>query len=141
MRKRRDPNSYEIGYCKPPKATQFRKGQSGNPQGRRSAPKTPQQVLKKTLNRTMSVRQDGRVTRMSVLEVIVNTLAHQAMKGDIRAFAQLMRMMQESSLDGPAPGQHGVLVVPGRLTQEEYAEWYEHNVSAMLQTSPEKEPE
>lgn len=26
--------SYEVGYCKPPKATQFQKGVSGNPKGR-----------------------------------------------------------------------------------------------------------
>jgi hypothetical protein len=32
---------YEIGYRKPPKATQFRKGRSGNPRGRPKRSKSP----------------------------------------------------------------------------------------------------
>ena len=35
-RKKRRPGArYRIGYCRPPKRTQFKKGQSGNPKGRR----------------------------------------------------------------------------------------------------------
>jgi hypothetical protein len=33
MREKRS-NSYEVGYGKPPKDTQFKKGSSGNPKGR-----------------------------------------------------------------------------------------------------------
>src|SRR5262245_4838454 len=29
-----EPDEYKVGYGKPPKDTQFRKGQSGNPKGR-----------------------------------------------------------------------------------------------------------
>ena len=32
--RRAEPGSYEVGYGKPPKHTQFKKGQSGNPKGR-----------------------------------------------------------------------------------------------------------
>ena len=124
MRKRQDPNTYDVGYCKPPKATQFKKGQSGNPRGRRNPARTARELLMKILNQRMSVRQDGEVTRMSSLEVIFNSIVRQAMKGDSRAIAQLMRLRQELNVDGPEPGQYGVLVVPGRLTQEEYAEMY-----------------
>ncbi len=124
MRKRQDPTTYDIGYCKPPKATQFRKGQSGNPRGRRKTTKTPREVLKQALNRTMSVRQDGQVTRMSTLEVIINSLTHLAMKGDTRAVAQVLRLIQELDVAGPEPGQYGVLVVPGRATPEEWDAMY-----------------
>ncbi len=35
-RKKRQPGKgYRIGYCKPPKRTQFKKGRSGNPKGRK----------------------------------------------------------------------------------------------------------
>ena len=35
-RKKRQPGKgYRIGYCRPPKRTQFRKGMSGNPKGRK----------------------------------------------------------------------------------------------------------
>ena len=34
MSKRATPHGYAVGYGKPPKATQFKKGQSGNPKGR-----------------------------------------------------------------------------------------------------------
>ena len=31
---KKKPNDFEVGYGKPPKGTQFKKGQSGNPSGR-----------------------------------------------------------------------------------------------------------
>ena len=124
MRKRQDPNTYDVGYCKPPKATQFRKGQSGNPRGRRKPPKTPRDVLKQALNQKMSVRQDGVVTRMSVLELIINSLTRLAIKGETRAVAQVLRLIHELNVHGPEPGQYGVLVVPGRATPEEWAAMY-----------------
>ncbi len=30
-----DDDAYSVGYCKPPKTSQFKKGQSGNPRGRK----------------------------------------------------------------------------------------------------------
>ena len=38
MREKNTSDSYEVGYGKPPKSTQFEKGVSGNPKGR---PKKP----------------------------------------------------------------------------------------------------
>jgi Family of unknown function (DUF5681) len=34
-KKRRPTGRYRVGYCKPPKRTQFKRGTSGNPKGRK----------------------------------------------------------------------------------------------------------
>ena len=40
---------YEIGYKKPPKHTQFKPGQSGNPKGRPQKPQTIEDAAIQTL--------------------------------------------------------------------------------------------
>ena len=45
MQPERDGRGYEVGYGKPPKATRFKKGQSGNPKGRPRRQKTLGRLL------------------------------------------------------------------------------------------------
>ena len=45
------PDSYEVGYAKPPAATRFKPGQSGNPRGRpKGAKNKPQHISTETLH-------------------------------------------------------------------------------------------
>jgi hypothetical protein len=124
MSKRKDPASYEIGYRKPPKATRFNKGQSGNPKGRRKGapPPSSTELWQQSLNSAVLVKQDGKCVRMSRLEVIISTTTTKAMKGDSRAIAQVLKVLE--TLDPPHEerGQCGVLVVPGRMSPTEWAE-------------------
>ena len=41
MSERKDSSDYEVGYGKPPKDGQFKKGVSGNPSGRPKSQQTP----------------------------------------------------------------------------------------------------
>lgn len=124
MSKRKDPASYEVGYCKPPKATRFNKGRSGNPKGRPKGapPASPGELLRKVLNSEVLVKQDGECVRMSRIEVIFNTTTTKAMKGDSRATAQVLKMLPLIDQPPEEKGQHGVLVVPGRMSPTEWAE-------------------
>ena len=132
MAKRKTPESYEVGYRRPPKSSQFRKGQSGNPRGRTKGSTTPSVLLKQILDRRVSVRQDGRSVHMSALEVIFNTTVRQAMLGDTRSLGQLMKLMTVFYPETETTGQHGVLVVPGRMTPSEWAQRFGFEESVAL---------
>ena len=60
---------YEVGYRKPPVATQFKKGQSGNPAGRARGKASLATLLERAISANVVVNEDGRRTTKSKLEV------------------------------------------------------------------------
>jgi len=45
-----EPAQYEVGYGRPPKATRFKPGCSGNPKGRPKGSKAPKTLLEEALS-------------------------------------------------------------------------------------------
>jgi len=76
--------TYDTGYGKPPKSGQFKKGQSGNPSGKKRPPKV-EDVLKKALSQTVSVNVGGKKQKLPMLEVIIEALVRKAASGDLQA--------------------------------------------------------
>ncbi len=60
----------KVGYKSPPKASQFKKGQSGNPKGRPKHPKTFAEALNKELGETVTITENGKKRKVKMLEVI-----------------------------------------------------------------------
>jgi hypothetical protein len=87
MGKRKGPPSgdFEIGYGRPPKATQFRREQSGNPRGRPKGSRSVDTILQDISSRKMTIAEQGRTQRISKLEVMLLQLANLATRGDLRA--------------------------------------------------------
>lgn len=83
------PAEYAVGYKNPPKDTQFKKGQSGNPKGRKKASKNSASILQKVLSESLPVRENGETRRRSKREVVLTQLANKAASGDLRAIKQL----------------------------------------------------
>jgi Family of unknown function (DUF5681) len=81
---------YDIGYGRPPKKSQFRPGQSGNPTGRRKASPTIGVRLQELMNSKITVTERGRSRRISRLDVMLHQLTNDAMRGDQRALKLLM---------------------------------------------------
>jgi hypothetical protein len=103
-RKRSKSSPYKVGYGRPPKATQFKPGRSGNPRGRPKGPKTVGAVLRDVIQRRIEVTENGKTRRISVLEVMLRRLANDAMRSDPRAMKLLLFLIDrygESSEAAP----------------------------------------
>jgi Family of unknown function (DUF5681) len=75
---------YPVGYGKPPKHTQFRKGQSGNPSGRRGWSSSFAVQLDKALKKLVTVKINGRARRITRQELIAEQAVNRAASADWR---------------------------------------------------------
>jgi Family of unknown function (DUF5681) len=91
-------DGYEVGYAKPPIATQFKKGRSGNPAGRKRADRIDdlRVLIDQLLAEPVEVRIDGKVREMSALEAMLQSLSMNALKGDPRATRAFFKLAQKS---------------------------------------------
>ncbi len=80
-----DDRDYEVGYKKPPKATQFKPGQSGNPKGRPRGTKNLTTDLEEELAETIRITEGGHSRVITKQRAMVKTLCAKALKGDSRA--------------------------------------------------------
>src|ERR1700758_4667098 len=74
--------SYEVGYRKPPKNTQFQKGASGNPRGRPKKPLDFDHELIKESKSPVTVTENGRPKRISKIQGIATQLTNKALAGN-----------------------------------------------------------
>lgn len=94
-------DEYEIGYCKPPVATRYKPGQSGNLLGRPPQAKSIRALLGQVLDEKVSVKVKGRMKRVSKCEVVLRVLVNGAMKGERRPVEIVLKYLNEN--DHPEP--------------------------------------
>ena len=61
----------KVGYRSPPKAHRFRKGQSGNPRGRKAGEQKMIAIFKRLVTRRVKVNDNGRIRLLRWGEVII----------------------------------------------------------------------
>src|SRR6476660_9533438 len=71
-----------VGYRRPPKATRFKKGKSGNPRGRPKGSRDIGNVLLDVTRQKIPVTENGRTRRMPALEVMLRKLTNEAIQND-----------------------------------------------------------
>lgn len=76
---------YEVGYGKPPKHTQFKPGQCGNPRGRPKKSKDVNALIQAELDEVIPAKEGGREKRITKREAIIKQLVNRAITGDSKA--------------------------------------------------------
>jgi hypothetical protein len=113
-----------VGYGRPPKQHQFKKGESGNPRGRPKKsgrkPKPGEIDIAGLLNAEFTLPDGER--KMSAYEVVCRGLATRAVnERNLRAAIQFVKRCEAYKVIRTPPRRrtHGVLVIPPGATREE----------------------
>lgn len=99
---------YKVGYGKPPKQTQFKPGQSGNPKGRSKGTKNLKTELMEMLAEMILVRDGDRTRQVSNQRAFLMALLSRAFKGDAKAAGHLIGLMIRLTNTGEATSQSDV---------------------------------
>jgi hypothetical protein len=95
---------FGVGYGKPPKRTQFRKGQSGNAKGRPRGATDTKKSLRKMLNRSTPVKIGEEVKHLSTLELSLERTSEGVRKGDKSSVARTIKYAIDLDRDEEAKG-------------------------------------
>ena len=112
---------YEVGFRKPPKATQFKKGQSGNPKGAKKKTEIDdiRLMIEDVLAEPITLREGERTITVSTLEAVFRAHRMNALKGDQKAAKALFRLGQKTNLFSKAKARSNLIIDPSGSSPEE----------------------
>lgn len=85
-------SDYKIGYKKPPKHTQFQKGQSGNPKGRPKGVKNIATDIKEELEEFVTITEGGQSFQVTKQRALIKSLLVKATQGNVSAAQTLLTL-------------------------------------------------
>jgi hypothetical protein len=80
-----EPEEEKVGYGRPPLASRFKPGQSGNPKGRPKGTLNLKTDLRNELSEKIQIREGQRSLKVSKQRAMLKALVAEALKGDARA--------------------------------------------------------
>jgi len=101
-----DTDSYQVGYGKPPRASRFQKGASGNPKGRPKGTKNLSTIVLQESRQKVRVNGPRGSRTVTKLQAAVMQLGNKSAQGDLRAsreFLALVQKSEESAASGAGP--------------------------------------
>ena len=110
----------EVGYGKPPKATRFKKGQSGNPKGRPKGSRNFKTDVKATLEAPVQLKEKGRVKTVSTQRAALLRLREKALSGNARALDRLLELARTYNDDNLAEATAAALAPSDRAILDDY---------------------
>jgi hypothetical protein len=92
-----------VGYRKPPKDFQFKKGASGNRRGRpKRKPLAASETIDSVLNATAEYRERGQTKAATRRELTIKTHVNLALKGDVKSAETLLKLRAHAQRYGDA---------------------------------------
>ena len=135
-------DDYEVGYGKPPKRTQFTKGQSGNPKGRSTGTKNFKTDLREELAEPVNVREDGSVTTVSSQRAAVKKLRAKALSNnDQRALEKFLSLAERYDTEDTADEAEKELAKDDQEIIERYVQRRISEYEAALRAEPQEDKE
>lgn len=125
MTKNKPPVAYEVGYGRPPQATRWKKGVSGNPSGRPKKKTSIDDLLDQEFNKKHRIVEDGVQKHLIAKEIIAKRLCMELMKEkSVKTLQKALKIIKSLEERNPLPEdgipRRGVLVVTGTLSEEEW---------------------
>ena len=122
---RNNGHDYEVGYGKPPRNTQFKKGQSGNPRGRPPGSKNLATLVSVALNEPVIVVENGGRRKITKREAIIKQLVNRSTKADWRAIKILLDIVREiENRVEPETGESSFSAADEKVIEQIKARWH-----------------
>jgi hypothetical protein len=93
--------AYKVGFKKPPKNAQFKKGESGNPRGRRKGAKNLKTELAGLMEEKTPLMIEGKKRMVSRRLALLLRLMSDAFRGNVKAASKLLDLDFRYSADAP----------------------------------------
>lgn len=92
--KKKVPGDYEVGYGKPPKHSQYVKGETGNPFGRARQSPDLDAAIAKQLRRKVTITEGGEQRRLRLVDALAMRITSDAAKGRPAAIREVKASMK-----------------------------------------------
>jgi hypothetical protein len=142
-------NDDGVGYGRPPKASRFKPGMSGNPKGRpKRKPIAFAEVVNQVLDVPIEYLERGRPKVTTRRELTLQKWVDLAIKGDIRAAEHILKIRAQAERDGD-PGSETIRVsgwlsdYPGQTAEQktqDAAQAREGDSLKWWETAPDQRP-
>ena len=118
----------EVGYGKPPKANQFRRGRTGNPRGKRQGEENTISAFKRIVSKRVKINDGEKVRTITLAEAVILKNCNAAVQKDPFAMSNVFRLAEDAGefVDLTDAKQVGrPLFVPEKIaTMEEFLARY-----------------
>src|SRR5712675_3709422 len=88
--------TYEVGYGKPPRANQFRKGRTGNPRGKRQGEENMISAFKRIVSKRVKINDGEKVRTITLAEAVILKNIHAALQKNPLAMSNIFGLAEQA---------------------------------------------